>query len=84
LSHFAEGPKSHNESYESQKNTSDQFGLGSAHLIKCPKYFGMIIKIPVDEEHAETETSECRKYRGENRDDPDSKARTAIEPRPEI
>jgi hypothetical protein len=44
----------------------------------------MIIKIPVDEEHAETETSECRKYRGENRDDPDSKARTAIEPRPEI
>jgi hypothetical protein len=44
----------------------------------------MIIKIPVDEEHAETETSECRKYRDESRDEPDSKARPAIEPSPEI
>lgn len=84
LNHFAERPKGQDESDESQKNTSDQFSLGSARLIKRPKYFGMTIKIPVDEEHTETETSKCRKYRDQSRDEPDSKARTAVEPRPEI
>jgi len=44
----------------------------------------MIIEIPVDEDHPETETSECCEYRDESSDEPDSKARPAIEPRPEV
>ena len=84
LHHFSERPNSHYERDEPQKDATDHFGLPSTYLIERPKYFGVIVKVSVDEDRAEDETSECGKDRRQSRDGPDGKARPAIEPRAEI